>query len=165
MPYLISTCFNEFLDAISITGNMGDVALTRSKSIASYLESSFEILDIFATGSLTRGTALRGSSDIDVMVVLHYSKHIKGKSPRVVLVLRCTPGDKVRRTRGVKVVSSDEPRSGAAPLLQNARTRNATPSVGMHPAVAWWSRAEVSDPSGKRTQVGPARPKPAPKGP
>ncbi len=49
------------------------------------LEKEFEILDSFATGSLPKFTAVTGYADLDIMVVLHYSKHIKNKKPSEVL--------------------------------------------------------------------------------
>ena len=41
--------------------------------------------DSFPTGSVPKGTALKSHADLDIMVVLHYGKHIKGKKPSQVL--------------------------------------------------------------------------------
>jgi hypothetical protein len=81
MPYLMSTSFSRFLDNITITGDARKVAKGRRDKIAELLEGSFTTLDTFATGSTVRGTGLKGVSDVDVMLVLHYGNHVKGKTP------------------------------------------------------------------------------------
>jgi hypothetical protein len=43
------------------------------------------VLDAFSSGSIPRFTALRGLADLDVIAVLHYGVHIKGKRPSEVL--------------------------------------------------------------------------------
>jgi hypothetical protein len=85
MPFLLSTCFREFLDNITISGDLKKTADARRRAIVDLLGGHFEILDSFPTGSVVRGTALRNASDLDVMAVLHYGKHLKDKSPVRVL--------------------------------------------------------------------------------
>lgn len=85
MPYLISTSFADFLKKITIDGDLTKLANTRRDRIGELLGTSFNILNISTIGSIPRGTGLKNVSDVDVMVELHYDKHIKGKSPRTVL--------------------------------------------------------------------------------
>ena len=80
MPYLLSTAFDQFIERITIGGDLRATAKARRDKIAELLEGTIETLDIFPTGSLVRGTGLKGSSDIDMIAVLHFSKHIKGKT-------------------------------------------------------------------------------------
>ena len=49
------------------------------------LKKDFHILEAFATGSIPRYTALKGYADLDIIVVLHYGKHTKGRLPSSVL--------------------------------------------------------------------------------
>jgi hypothetical protein len=85
MPRLLSTAFDQFLRRITIGGDLKSIATTRRDKIAELLEDKMDALDIFPTGSLVRGTGLKGSSDVDVIVILHYTKHIKGKTCTQVL--------------------------------------------------------------------------------
>jgi predicted nucleotidyltransferase len=85
MPYLLSTCFDRFLESITVTGNAKAAAKTRRDGVTQLLEKRLALLDSFATGSLVRGTGLRNVSDVDVMVVLHYTKHLKDKTPKQAL--------------------------------------------------------------------------------
>jgi len=85
MPYLVSASFDRLLANITITGDLRSIANARRDAISALLQEAFDILDIFPTGSIVRGTGVKGRSDVDVMVVLHYGKHVEGKSPRLVL--------------------------------------------------------------------------------
>ena len=85
MPSTVPTSFNKFVENISLTGDHKETATARKDRVVSLLSNSFTILDAFATGSIPRGTALKTVADLDVMVVLHWSKHIKGKSAEQVL--------------------------------------------------------------------------------
>jgi SMODS domain-containing protein len=85
MPYLLSIAFDQFLRRITISGDLRSIATTRRDRIAELLEGNMETLDIFPTGSLVRGTGLKGSSDVDVIALLHYTRHVKGKTPTQVL--------------------------------------------------------------------------------
>src|SRR5690349_10354443 len=85
MPYLVSTSFRDLLDNIRITSDAKSTATARRNRIVELLDQKLTILDAFATGSLVRGTGLRNVSDVDVMLVLHYGKHLKDKSPKAAL--------------------------------------------------------------------------------
>ena len=84
MPYLVDTCFREFYGKINLPGDHRTTANARRESVVRYLKD-LNVIDSFATGSIPRYTALSGSSDLDVIVVLHYGNHIKGKKPSQVL--------------------------------------------------------------------------------
>lgn len=85
MPYTVSVSFDKFVENISLTGDHREIANNRKERIVSLLENDFTILDSFATGSIPRYTALKGVADLDVMVVLHFGKHIDKKTPAQVL--------------------------------------------------------------------------------
>jgi hypothetical protein len=85
MPYLVSTAFDEFIERITIKEDALELAETRRVAISELLAESFHVLDAFTTGSIARRTGLKGVSDVDAMTVLHFGKHIEGKSPRAVL--------------------------------------------------------------------------------
>lgn len=85
MPYTVPFSFDVFLDRISLTGNLRGTAQTRTNRIVELLGDGFQILAAEPIGSLPQGTALKGFADSDALVVLHYGKHIKGKSPARVL--------------------------------------------------------------------------------
>jgi len=84
MPYTVAVSFDQFLDKISISGDQHSIAIARRDRVVSLLENTFTIVEAFPTGSIPKRTAVKGS-DLDVIVVLHYSKHIKGKTPTEVL--------------------------------------------------------------------------------
>ncbi len=71
------------LEEIAIDGSLMDTANTRRDRIVELLKDEFTILEAFPTGFLVRGTALSGHADVDVIVALHYGKHIEGKEPEV----------------------------------------------------------------------------------
>lgn len=81
MSYSVTSSFDEFIDAISIDEDFTGIADKRRNRILELLEDEFTILDAFPMGSLVRGTGLLGHADIDVLVALHFSRHIRGKSP------------------------------------------------------------------------------------
>jgi tRNA nucleotidyltransferase (CCA-adding enzyme) len=93
MPYTVPASFNKFIENVSLTGDHKETATARKDRVVPLLSNSFTILDAFATGSIQRGTALKTIADLDVMVVLHWSKHIKGKSPEQVLQDVTAPSD------------------------------------------------------------------------
>lgn len=81
MAYLVSTSFDNFIKKISIDTDARRVADARKSAISDLLKDSLTILDIFETGSLVRGTGLKAISDADVVVVLHYGRHLEHKTP------------------------------------------------------------------------------------
>ena len=86
MPYTIPASFVKFLENITV-GDQSATATGRRDSVVALLEKKLEVVEAFPTGSLVRRTALRGHADVDVIVALHYSKHIQGKTPGQVLQL------------------------------------------------------------------------------
>lgn len=85
MAYTVDSAFDAFYQAINLTGNHRETANSRKERIVELLKNDFQILDAFSTGSIPKYTALKGRADLDVIVVLHYGKHIEGKSPAQLL--------------------------------------------------------------------------------
>ena len=85
MPYTVAFSFDKFRENIELSGDHRETATVRKDAIISLLKNEFEILEAFATGSIPRFTTVRGHADLDVMVALHYGKHIKNKKPSEVL--------------------------------------------------------------------------------
>lgn len=85
MATSVSAAFDQYFDAINLAGDFRTTANTRRDLIVNELAKTFTILEAFATGSIPKFTALRGAADIDVMVALHYQKHIQDKTPTQVL--------------------------------------------------------------------------------
>jgi hypothetical protein len=84
MPYTVAVSFDKFIENISISGDQQSISTARRDRIVSLLKNDFTIVEAFATGSVPKRTAIKGS-DLDVMVALHYGKHIEGKKPSQVL--------------------------------------------------------------------------------
>jgi hypothetical protein len=108
MPYTVEASFTSFFDKINLSGDHREIANTRrddivgklSKTftilesfstgsirddIVGKLSKTFTILESFSTGSIPKYTALKEHADLDVIVVLHYTQHIKHKTPTQVL--------------------------------------------------------------------------------
>jgi hypothetical protein len=85
MPYTVPFSFDKFVENISLTGDHHETADSRRKRVVSLLENTFTLLDAFPSGSIPRNTALNGHADLDVIVVLHWAKHVKNKSPEQLL--------------------------------------------------------------------------------
>ena len=85
MSYTVAASFDKFRENIEPPTYQRETATARKKHLISQLENDFEILDSFATGSLPKFTAVKNYADLDIMVVLRYSKHIEGKTPSKVL--------------------------------------------------------------------------------
>lgn len=85
MPYTVAVSFDQFYENINLAGDHRDTANRRRDDIVKTLSKSFEIIESFSTGSIPKFTALKGHADLDVMVALHYGKHIKDKTPTQVL--------------------------------------------------------------------------------
>ncbi|MBK9130612.1 MAG: nucleotidyltransferase [Gammaproteobacteria bacterium] len=85
MPYTVEASFSEFFDNINLSGDHREIANRRRDDIVNTLEKNFKILEAFSTGSIPKFTALKNHADLDVIVVLHYGQHIKGKTPTQVL--------------------------------------------------------------------------------
>lgn len=85
MAYTVDAAFNQFYDAINLSGDHRTDANNRKDHLIQLLNNKFHVVDSFSTGSIPRFTALHGHADVDVMLVLHYSKHMMGKLPSEVL--------------------------------------------------------------------------------
>jgi len=85
VPYTVAVSFDGFIENISISGNQADTAQSRCQSIVDLLSNEFDILEAFPMGSLMSGTSLKSYADADVMLVLHYGKHVKHKTPTQLL--------------------------------------------------------------------------------
>jgi hypothetical protein len=85
VAYTDSGGFVAFFDNINLTGDHHAIASARRERVVSLLSREFEILDSFATGSISNYTAVKEHADLDVILVLHWSKHIKDKKASEVL--------------------------------------------------------------------------------
>lgn len=85
MVYAVATAFDQFRQNIELSGDHRDTAKSRRDRLVALLGKDFTIVDAFPTGSIPRFTAIREYADLDIMVVLHYSKHCKDKRPSQVL--------------------------------------------------------------------------------
>ena len=85
MAFTVDAAFAGFYEAINLSGDHRDTANARKDRIVGLLENKFEILDAFSTGSIPKCTALRKVADLDVMAVLHFGKHVEGKTPAQLL--------------------------------------------------------------------------------
>lgn len=124
MAYTVEYSFDQFYEAINLGGDHRETANGRKDDIVSKLSKKFEIRDAFATGSIPKYTALAGHADLDVMVVLHWGKHVKDKTPTQVLA-------DVREA--VSQWRNGARRNGQAVTL----TYSNWPSVDIVPVAAW----------------------------
>jgi hypothetical protein len=85
MAYTVEYSFSQFHEAINLDGDHREKANTRRDDIVATLGKTFTIVEAFATGSIPKFTALKAAADLDVMVVLHFTKHASGKTPTEVL--------------------------------------------------------------------------------
>jgi|ETNvirnome_2_130_1030620.scaffolds.fasta_scaffold00016_49 SMODS domain-containing protein len=85
MPYTVAVSFDQFYSSINLSGDHRKTANKRRDRLVSLLGNHFDILEAFPSGSVSRFTALSGHADVDVMVALHFGKHIKGKTPDQIL--------------------------------------------------------------------------------
>jgi len=81
----VQAAFDQFYENINLSGDHRETANSRRDRIVSLLEKHFKIIEAFPSGSIPRFTAVRGYADVDVIVALHYSKHIKDRMPSEVL--------------------------------------------------------------------------------
>lgn len=85
MSRTVSMAFDKFRENIEVSTYNREIATKRKDGLVSLLERHFEILDAFPSGSLPRYTAVKGHADLDIIVVLHFNKHIEGRLPSEVL--------------------------------------------------------------------------------
>ncbi len=85
MPYTVAVSFDKFYQNINLSGDHRDAANRRKDDIVSTLKKKLDVIEAFASGSIPRYTALKEYADLDVIVAIHYSKHIEDKLPSQVL--------------------------------------------------------------------------------
>lgn len=85
MPYTVEASFTSFYDAINLGGEHRETANTRRDDIVRTLSKNFTIVESFSSGSIPKYTALKEHADLDVIVALHYTEHVKDKTPTDVL--------------------------------------------------------------------------------
>lgn len=80
MSYTVETAFDRFFDSINLNVDARETSRNRKDAIVHILSKNFAILEAFAIGSIPKFTAIKNDSDLDIMVVLSYGKHIKNKT-------------------------------------------------------------------------------------
>lgn len=85
MAWTVDVAFKQFHDAINLAGDHRSAANVRKEWLAARLGSSFTVLESFAFGSIPKYTALSEYADLDILVALHYGRHIKDRKPSLVL--------------------------------------------------------------------------------
>jgi len=85
MPYTVEASFDAFYESINLGGDHRETANTRRDDIVSTLGKTFSIVEAFSSGSIPKYTALKNHADLDLIVALHYGKHVEGKTPTQVL--------------------------------------------------------------------------------
>jgi len=85
MPYTVRASFDAFYENINLSGDHRETANTRRDDIVNTLGRTFSIIETFSSGSIPKYTALKNHADLDVIVALHYDKHVKDKTPTEVL--------------------------------------------------------------------------------
>lgn len=85
MAYTVQAAFDGYYQSINLDGDFRAAANKRKEHLLSLLGNTFEVVDSFGSGSLERFTALRETADVDAFLVLHYEKHVKGKTPAELL--------------------------------------------------------------------------------
>jgi hypothetical protein len=101
MATIVQLAFRELASNLEPRAYSREDAAARRDHLVGLLRKQFDVLKAFESGSLIRYTAVRDYADLDIMAVLHYSKHIKGKTPTQVLNEVAAPlrdyGPRVRR--------------------------------------------------------------------
>jgi hypothetical protein len=85
MPYTVAVSFNTFYDNINLSGDHRETSNARRDNIVKTLGKTFDIIEAFSAGSIPKYTALKDHADLDVIVALNWTKHIKDKTPTQVL--------------------------------------------------------------------------------
>lgn len=85
MAWTVDKAFSEYHDAIKLSGEHRTTANARRNWIVSQLSGRLTVMEAFAMGSIPKYTALSGYADVDVLVALHYTQHIKDRKPSAVL--------------------------------------------------------------------------------
>ncbi len=85
MSYTVAVSFDEFRKRIELQSTYRDTATKRRDHLVSLLKQDFTIVEAFPSGSIPKYTAVSGYADLDVIVALNYTLHIKDKKPSQVL--------------------------------------------------------------------------------
>jgi hypothetical protein len=85
MAWTVNSAFDEFFLNINLSGDHRDTANARRDHVVSSLKKELDVIEAFNSGSIHRFTALKGYSDVDVIVALHFGKHIDNRTPIEVL--------------------------------------------------------------------------------
>jgi len=81
VAFTVQESFEEFIKSISISCDYSNMIEERTTLMIKLLSKKFDVLEIFAVGSLLTYSAIKDYVDIDIIVVLHYSKYIKKNTP------------------------------------------------------------------------------------
>lgn len=158
MPYTAAHAFDLFYDAINLRGNHRTAANVRKDWVVGRLSRSMDVLEARAIGSIPRYTALAGHADLDILVALHYGKHLKGESPASVLAavkaaLGSGAGDYRRNGQAVTVSFQSWPNVDVVPAVRytsngvviTSRSRTCTGASGSRRT----GQARGEDPGGR----------------
>lgn len=85
MAQTVQAAFNQFFDEINLSGDHRTIANARRDHLIELLGNKFHVIEAFPSGSIPKYTALHEQADLDIMLVLHYGKHVEGKTPGQVL--------------------------------------------------------------------------------
>jgi hypothetical protein len=131
MAVTVPYSFTLFLQNIAVSQYSKETAEGRENRIRQLLEDKFEILDIFSIGSLPKATAVKRHGDLDIMVVLHYTKHIKDRDPSAVLlsIKRALDGKATKIRRDGQAVSLEFTKWPNVDIVPVSRTTNEDNSV------------------------------------
>ena len=85
MAQTVQAAFNQFFDEINLSGDHRTIANARRDHLIELLGNKFHVIEAFPSRSIPKYTALHEQADLDIMLVLHYGKHVEGKTPGQVL--------------------------------------------------------------------------------
>ena len=85
MAQTVQAAFIQFLDEINLSGDHRTLANDRRDHLIELLGNKFHVIESFPSGSIPKYTALHEQADLDIILVLHYGKHVEGKTPAQVL--------------------------------------------------------------------------------
>jgi hypothetical protein len=80
MATTVELAFDDYLRKLTPTATERQVAALHRATIEQTLRSVLDVVEIRETGSFGHGTGLRGVSDVDLMVALHYAQPIQPRT-------------------------------------------------------------------------------------
>lgn len=87
MAWTTEVAFDDFYNEINLPGDHHGLANARRDWVLQRLRNNgIDVLEAIAFGSIPRFTALKEHADVDVLAVLHFTKHIKDRQPSEVLL-------------------------------------------------------------------------------